>query len=212
MPVAQRYGLGFDAPGQDGRHRRLRRIGRGVAQRLQRWNISLLASYPEACGPEFGVRFTDLDTLLRESDVVALHAAATPEIRHVIDACALSRMKPPSILINTSRGSLIYLDALARSLSKGQIAGAGIDVYEPEKPSGDHPIYAGNRLRKHFELNRVTIARTVERLPDGSRYPMCALHVHCVRESRGTTWHRAPPPGGGAIRNSTGRASPDGAR
>lgn len=117
------------------------RIGRGVAKRLQGWEVSLLAYDLLAGEPAFDVRFTDLDKLLSESDVVTLHAAATPENRHLIDARALSKMKSSGILINTGRGSLVDLDALASALSRGQLAGAGIDVYEPEKPARDHPIF-----------------------------------------------------------------------
>lgn len=117
------------------------RIGRGVAQRLQGWKVSLLAFDSAAGIPEFGVRLVDLDTLLRESDVVTLHAAATPENRHLIDSRALTLMKRSAILINTGRGSLLDLDALVSALVEGRIAGAGIDVYEPEKPARDHPVF-----------------------------------------------------------------------
>jgi lactate dehydrogenase-like 2-hydroxyacid dehydrogenase len=76
--------------------------------------------------------YADLAELLAASDVVSLHCPGGPATRHLINAGALARMKPTSILINTARGSVVDEAALATALEKGRIAAAGLDVYEAE--------------------------------------------------------------------------------
>src|SRR4029079_10856462 len=79
-----------------------------------------------------GARRVELEELLRSADVVSLHAPATPETHHLIGAEALALMQPHAVLVNTSRGPLVDLDALAAALEAGEIGGAGLDVYEGE--------------------------------------------------------------------------------
>lgn len=79
-----------------------------------------------------GARLVPLDELLRECDLVSLHAPLTPETRHLIDADALARMKPHAVLVNTARGALIDEAALVDALRAGKIAAAGLDVFERE--------------------------------------------------------------------------------
>ena len=78
------------------------------------------------------VTYTDLDTLLAESDVVSLHVPLTEETLHLIDGDRIARMKPGAILLNTSRGGLVDASALVEGLKTGQVGGAGLDVYERE--------------------------------------------------------------------------------
>lgn len=85
-------------------------------------------------------RAPGLDALLSESDIVSLHLPLLSQFRHMIDARALRLMKPTAILINTARGGLIDEIALADALSAGKIAAAGLDVFENEQMSGDHPL------------------------------------------------------------------------
>ena len=82
-----------------------------------------------------GARWEPLDDLLRESDYVTLHVPLTPDTRTLIDARRLALMKPTAYLINTSRGALVDQQSLAVALERGVIAGAGIDVFDPEPPS-----------------------------------------------------------------------------
>ncbi len=87
-----------------------------------------------------GGESVDPQTLLTESDYVSLHAPLTDETRHIIDAEALGRMKSTAILINTARGELIDETALIDALYNNQILAAGLDVFESEPISSDHPL------------------------------------------------------------------------
>ncbi|MBO3832381.1 MAG: hydroxyacid dehydrogenase [Candidatus Brockarchaeota archaeon] len=88
-----------------------------------------------------GVRKADLNGLLSRSDVVTLHAASTPETRHMIGEKELRLMKPTAYLINTSRGALIDENALVKALKEKWIAGAALDVFEQEPLETSSPLY-----------------------------------------------------------------------
>lgn len=85
---------------------------------------------------ELGARRVELDELLERSDVVSLHAPASPETKHMIGDAQLRRMRSHAVLVNTGRGSLVDSQALARALAEGELGAAGLDVYEnePEVP------------------------------------------------------------------------------
>lgn len=90
---------------------------------------------------KLGIRYTDLDTLMRESDIVTLHVPMTDETYHLINRERLAMMKANAILVNTARGNVVDIPALAEALTVGTIAGAAIDVYEQEPPLPlDHPL------------------------------------------------------------------------
>ena len=76
----------------------------------------------------------DFETILRDSDVITLHAPLTPETRNMIGAAELKKMKKTAVLINTARGGLVDEAALAEALKAGTIAGAGFDVLTEEPP------------------------------------------------------------------------------
>ena len=82
----------------------------------------------------------DLAGLWRRSDAISLHAPATEATRHIVDAGAIASMKPGVIIVNCARGSLIDHEALLAGLEKGRIAGAGLDVTEPEPLPVGHPL------------------------------------------------------------------------
>lgn len=119
------------------------RIGSASARKGLGLGLNVIACDP--CLPderfaELGVRRVDFDTLLRESDFLTLHVPLTPETRRIIDARALSLMKPTAFLINTARGEVVDIDALVAAVKAGTIEGAGIDVLPTEPPAPDHPI------------------------------------------------------------------------
>ncbi len=105
------------------------RIGQAVARRAAGFEMEVLATHA-----------TDLDELLARSDFVSLHCPLTTQTHHLIDARALACMKPTAILINTARGGVVDQVALAAALRDGTIAGAALDVTDPEPLSADDPL------------------------------------------------------------------------
>ena len=84
--------------------------------------------------------------LLAHSDFVSLHCPLTPETHHLIDAAALAEMRPTAFLINTARGAIVDQTALRHALIDGQIAGAGLDVTDPEPLPADDPLLKAPNL------------------------------------------------------------------
>ncbi len=120
----------------------LGQVGRRVAEYLKPFGPILQAYDPfltEAAAAELGVKKVDLDTLLRTSDVVTLHAPSLPETHHMIGAAQLASMKDGAVLINSSRGSVVDEAALATELRKGRIS-AILDVTDPEPVATDSPL------------------------------------------------------------------------
>jgi glyoxylate reductase len=108
------------------------RIGRAVARRAEGFEMTVLHT-----GSDGGV---PLLTLLARSDFVSVHCPLTPTTHHLIDAAALEEMKPTAILINTARGPIVEQAALIDALRQGQIAGAALDVTDPEPPPPGDPV------------------------------------------------------------------------
>jgi D-3-phosphoglycerate dehydrogenase / 2-oxoglutarate reductase len=121
----------------------LGRVGANVARRLTGWDVRLLAADPyvePAIAHAVGAKLVDLDTLVRESDVVTVHVVLTAETRHIIDQARLRAMKPTAYLVNTSRGGAVDTAALVRAIEEGWIAGAALDVYEDEPLGPDSAL------------------------------------------------------------------------
>ena len=111
------------------------RIGSAVAKRAKGFNMRVLYTdvvRNEEIEKEVGAKKVELDELLRESDFVTLHVPLMPSTRHLIGERELKLMKKTAYLINTSRGPVVDERALVEALRKGEIAGAGLDVYENE--------------------------------------------------------------------------------
>ena len=116
------------------------RIGRATAEVARALGMNVLAFSHSGKQPLDWVRFVDLESLFRDSDVVSLHCPLTSETRGLVDAERLSWMKPSAFLLNTSRGQLVDEAALAAALNSGKIGGAGLDVLSVEPPRVDNPL------------------------------------------------------------------------
>ncbi|MTV50993.1 D-2-hydroxyacid dehydrogenase [Heliobacillus mobilis] len=92
------------------------------------------------------VRSVSLEELLKESDYVSLHCPLTADTRHLINKERLNLMKPSAYIINTSRGPLIKESDLIEALQTGKIAGAGLDVQDPEPPELNNPLFAMEKV------------------------------------------------------------------
>ena len=152
------------------------RIGQAVARRLEGFGCEVLHT-SRSGGVELG-------ELLERSDFVTLHCPLTPETRGLIGAEALRRMKPSAYLVNTARGPIVDSDALRTALAGGEIAGAALDVTDPEPLPADHPLLGAPNLTVIPHLGSATHA-TRERMADmavdnllaglaGERMPDCA--------------------------------------
>ena len=121
----------------------LGRIGKAISQKAKAFGLKILVHDPyvtEATARELGIEPVDLEKLLSESDYISIHAPLTEETRHLFKLEQFRKMKPSAYIINTSRGGLIDEQALITALSKGYIAGAGLDVTDPEPPHPDNPL------------------------------------------------------------------------
>jgi glyoxylate reductase len=108
------------------------RIGQAVARRSEGFGMEVVHSSRASGIP--------LPDLLATADFVSLHTPLTPDTRALVDAAALERMKPTALLINTARGGVVDQDALRAALHAGTIAGAALDVTDPEPLPPDHPL------------------------------------------------------------------------
>lgn len=111
------------------------RIGTAVALRAAGFNMKVLyadAFKNEVLEQRVGARRVEMDALLGQADFVSLHVPLGPDTCHLIGRSAFKRMKPSAVLVNTSRGAIIDEAALAEALVAGEIAGAGLDVFEHE--------------------------------------------------------------------------------
>lgn len=119
-------------------------IGRFVALRAKGFNMRIIAHdpyWPEEFAAQHGIESMEIDDLLKEADIVSLHMPLTKESKNLIDKRALEMMKPTAFLINAARGGIVNEADLYEALKSGEIAGAGLDVFEKEPPV-DSPLMA----------------------------------------------------------------------
>jgi D-3-phosphoglycerate dehydrogenase len=121
-------------------------IGRRLADAAQAIGLNVVAASRSATSASPGVKRCTLDELLETSDYVSLHVPLNDQTRHLIGREQLERMKPTAYLINTARGGIVDHAALAEALAKGRIAGAALDVQEPEPPDLNAPPYNDPRV------------------------------------------------------------------
>ena len=148
------------------------RIGSAVAHRAKGFSMKIL--YADAfenettrrVEKEIGAKRTDLETLLRESDIVTIHVPLNPETRGMIDEKELAVMKPGAVLVNTSRGAVINEFALADALRSGHLRGAGLDVFDEE------PLPADSSL---LELQNIVLTPHIASASFATRARMAAM-------------------------------------
>lgn len=119
------------------------RMGQAVAARARGFGLKLVGYdpyTPPAAFAAVGVEPVGLESLLRASDIVTIHSLLSAETRGIICQETLRQMKPTAVVVNTARGGLIVTDDLVRALKDGWIAGAALDVTDPEPLPMDHPI------------------------------------------------------------------------
>lgn len=144
-----------------------------------------ILAYPQV-EAELGARRMTLDAVLTRADFVSIHTPLVPETRGLIDETALRKMKPTAYLINTARGPVVDQAALIRALSQGWIAGAGLDVYDPEPLPGDSPL---------LKLDNVVLSPHMAAHTDEAllRMAMVVTDILAVIEGR-TPEFPVPPP------------------
>ncbi len=122
----------------------LGQIGSAVARRARGFGMRVLytaRSRKPAAEESLGVEWADLDALLQRSDFVSLHVPLTPDTHRLMDRERIRAMRRGSYLVNTARGGIVDHDALVDAIADGHLAGAALDVTDPEPLPPDHPLY-----------------------------------------------------------------------
>lgn len=128
--------LGIIGTGNTGAE--MARLARAIGMEVIAWTF-----HPSVeRGEQLGVRFVEWDALLETADVISLHVALTEDTEGLIGKAELAKMKKGVLLLNGARGAIVDTDALADALNRGQVGGAGIDVFEEEPAPSDHPLFA----------------------------------------------------------------------
>lgn len=120
-------------------------IGRLMIKKLSGFEVRFVVYDPYVSAESLagaGAEKVDLSDLMRRADFVSIHAKLTGETRHLVNAELLDLMKPTAYLINTARAELVEEEALVAALQNGRIAGAALDVFMHEPPTGDDPLLA----------------------------------------------------------------------
>jgi lactate dehydrogenase-like 2-hydroxyacid dehydrogenase len=165
----------------------LGKIGQAVARRAHGFGLRLvyhdIAPKPKL-ETELGARYLPLDDLLRQADFITLHVPLLPSTRHLIDSRALHLMKPTAILVNSARGPIVDTNALTQALWEGRIAGAALDVTDPEPLPAAHPLYGlpnclvvphiGSATRGTRKAMAESACRNLLAGLDGQPLPNCA--------------------------------------
>lgn len=161
------------------------RVGRLVAARMRAFGAYLQSFHPRLDGldpaaRDLGIRMVDMESLLREADVLTVHLPLKPETRGLLGEREFALMKPSAVIVNTSRGGVIDERALAEALRAGTLAGAALDVREVEPPAQPDP-FAG--------LPNAIITPHVAGLTEEAQ---AATAVMVVRDVLGVLAGRAP--------------------
>lgn len=159
----------------------LGRIGKHVAHLVHAFGCRVVYNdiipIPTTFQQRYNLARLDFNTLLQEADIITVHVPLTPLTRKFIGHAEFAQMKPTAMFINTSRGATYDLDALYKAITSGNLLGAGVDVYDPEPPRPDHPIFhlprvictphiASGTVERQYAINRAHFANC-QRILDG---------------------------------------------
>ena len=124
-------------------------IGREVVVRARAFEMKIVACDPfinTQTAANMGVELVDLDGLYARADYISLHVGVTPETRGMVNTAAIAKMKDGVRIVNCARGELVDQDALLAGLQSGKVAGAALDVFDPEPPPAELPLLAHENL------------------------------------------------------------------
>ena len=172
------------------------RIGATLVSRAKAFSMKVIISdpyLPVTTADELGVKLVDSDQLLAESDFISIHAPLTDETRHLFTLEAFKKMKSTAFLINNARGPIVDERALYTALNEGYIAGAGLDVTDPEPPSRDNPLLTMENVmitghsswysrQSVIELSQKSVAAIVDVL--NGRQPATLANPEVIKEIR----------------------------
>lgn len=156
-------------------------IGTEFAKLVHGFDMNILGydfSQKQELIENYNVKYTDFETLLKESDFISLHAPLTKENKHMFDENAFSKMKKSSIIINTARGELIDTQALFNALTRNEIAGAGLDVLESEETISDPDYLADIGKLGEWALQQTVLNNRLLQLPNVIITPHIAYNTH----------------------------------
>lgn len=120
--------------------------GRAVAERARAFGMNVIATNSSGNDYGTGTAMVPFSELIQKSDVISIHAPLTDSTHHQFDESAFGKMKPNALIINTSRGALIDFDALKSAIENERIAGAALDVFDPEPPDLNDAFFKDERV------------------------------------------------------------------
>jgi phosphoglycerate dehydrogenase-like enzyme len=157
-------------------------IGRQVAEKVRAFGAQVVYydvfRLPETTEQKLGLTFRELDEVLASADIISLHLPLLDSTRGMIGRREIALMKPSALLINTARGEIINTVALAEALAGKRIAGAGLDVFDPEPLEADSPLRALDNvvLTPHVGGNTADISMDM--------VDICLENIFAVRDGR----------------------------
>jgi D-3-phosphoglycerate dehydrogenase len=175
-------------------------VARQVALRARPFGVRMLAYDPfveELVMSPYGVEPVSFPDLLKQSDIISMHAPATPEAHHLMREEHFRLMKPTALFINTGRGPTVDESALIKALNEGWIAGAGLDVLEQEPPVPGNPLMGMDNviLTAHvasasarFDLARLRRVGQEIALVLGGKWPRACVNPSVLEKSKLQRW------------------------
>lgn len=163
--------MGVVGTGRIGKH--VVRIANGFGMRVLAYDVAPDGKFAK----KNNVRYVNLEELLRESDIVSLHVPYMKETHHLMNKERMALMKKGSYLINTSRGSVVDTQALVMALKGGQLAGAGLDVFEEEEAVKDEVSFLLDKKATEHDLRNVIANHILIDIPNVIITPHTAFNT-----------------------------------